>query len=71
MTLIILGSTCQALLICCRDMGAEGVAVDGSNADIAMALAELGFATLHTLPTRRLVIAKAGAEHLCNQRTTA
>lgn len=31
MTLIILGSTCQALLSAARDMGAEGVAVDGSN----------------------------------------
>lgn len=61
---ITLSNTCQALLICCRDMGAEGVAVDGSNADIASSLIELGFATIGPAPERRLVISKAGASHL-------
>lgn len=71
---VTLSNTCQALLICCRDMGAEGVAVDGSNLDLASALVELGFAQLSFLPGKegvRLKLLDAGASYLKSERVNS
>lgn len=69
--MITLSSVAEMLLSDARTAGPQGVAVDSSNIDLALALVELGFGRLETIPERRLTILSAGAAHLKSARAEA